>query len=304
MLECQTMIEPQAQGRGIRIAFPRLETPHFVKADRTRVKQVLINLLSNAIKYNKAGGTVRVTCVVRSPGRVRISVEDTGEGLSPAEIAQLFQPFNRLGREATVEEGTGIGLVVCKRLVELMGGVIGVESIVGTGSVFWIELNLATRPQPTDISSTAVAMALVQGPARTRLHTLLYVEDNPANLMLVEDLLARRPDIRLLTAEDAHRGIEIARASLPDVILMDINLPGISGIQALGILAEDPATAHIPVVALSANAVPRDIEKGLEAGFFRYLTKPIRVKEFMHTLEVALEFAELQSARMGEVEAS
>ena len=306
MLECQTMIEPQAQGRGIRVSFPRLETTHFVKADRTRVKQVLINLLSNAIKYNRAGGTVVVSCVVNTPGRVRVCVEDTGEGLSPADIAQLFQPFNRLGREATVEEGTGIGLVVCKRLVELMGGVIGVESAVGTGSVFWIELNLTTRPQPSDMASTAVAIALEEGQARARARawTLLYVEDNPANLMLVEDLVARRPDIRLLTAEDANRGIEIARASLPDVILMDINLPGISGIQALGLLAEDPATAHIPVVALSANAVPRDIERGLEAGFFRYLTKPIKVNEFMHTLDVALKKSASQSERMGEAEAS
>jgi len=304
MLECQTMIEPQAQGRGIRVSFPRLETLHYVKADRTRVKQVLINLLSNAIKYNKPGGTVLVSCVVNTPGRVRICVEDTGEGLSPADIAQLFQPFNRLGRAATEEEGTGIGLVVSKRLVELMEGVIGVESAVGRGSVFWFELNLTTGPQPSAIGSTAVAIAREQDPARTQLRTLLYVEDNPANRMLVEDLVARRPDIRLLTAEDASRGIEIARASLPDVILMDINLPGISGIQALGILAEDPATAHIPVVALSANAVPRDIERGLEAGFFRYLTKPIKVNEFMHTLEVALNFAESQSARMGEAEAS
>ena len=304
MLECQTMIEPQAQARGIRVSFPRLETPHFVKADRTRVKQVLINLLSNAIKYNKAGGSVVVACVVNSPGRVRIAVEDTGEGLSPADVAHLFQPFNRLGRAATAEEGTGIGLVVCKRLVELMGGVIGVESTVGRGSVFWIELNLTTRPQPSDIASIAVATVLEQGEARTRLRTLLYVEDNPANLMLVEDLVARRPDIHLLTAADASRGIEIARAALPDVILMDINLPGISGIQALGILAEDPATAHIPVVALSANAVPRDIERGLKAGFFQYLTKPIKVNEFMHTLEVALNFAQSQSARRVEAEAS
>ena len=185
-----------------------------------------------------------------------------------------------------------------------MGGVIGVESTVGRGSVFWIELNLTTRPQPSDIASIAVATVLEQGEARTRLRTLLYVEDNPANLMLVEDLVARRPDIHLLTAADASRGIEIARAALPDVILMDINLPGISGIQALHILAEDPATAHIPVVALSANAVPRDIERGLKAGFFRYLTKPIKVNEFMHTLEIALDFAESQSARMGEAEAS
>jgi len=196
-------------------------------------------------------------------------VEDTGEGLSPQRSRNCFS-VHRLGREATVEEGTGIGLVVGQATGRmLMGGVIGVESTVGAGSVFWIELTLATGPQPADLASTAVAMALEQGPARTRLRTLLYVEDNPANLMLVEDLLARRTDIRLLTAKDAHRGIEMARASLPDVILMDINLPGISGIQALGILAEDAATMHIPVVALSANAVPRDIEKGLEAGFFR-----------------------------------
>jgi PAS domain S-box-containing protein len=304
MHECQTMIEPQARGRGICVSFPRLETPHFVKADRTRVKQVLINLLSNAIKYNTSGGTVLVSCVVNTTGRVRIGVEDSGEGLSPADIAQLFQPFNRLGRASTEEEGTGIGLVVCKRLVELMGGVIGVESAVGTGSVFWFELNLTTEPQPSDIVSTAVAVAQEQGPARTRLRTLLYVEDNPANRMLVEDLVARRPDIRLLTAEDASRGIEIARATLPDVILMDINLPGISGIQALGILAEDPATAHIPVVALSANAVPRDIERGLKAGFFKYLTKPIKVNEFMDTLEVALDFADSLAPRIGEVEAT
>ena len=200
MLECQTMIEPQAQGRGIRVSFPRLETPHFVKADRTRVKQVLINLLSNAIKYNNAGGTVLVSCVVNTPGHVRIAVEDTGEGLSPADIAQLFQPFNRLGRAATEEEGTGIGLVVCKRLVELMGGVIGAESTAGKGSVFWFELDLTTKPQPSDIASTAMAIALEQDSARTRLRTLLYVEDNPANLMLVEDLVARRADIHLLTA--------------------------------------------------------------------------------------------------------
>ncbi len=297
--ECQTMIEPQARQRGIRVSFPRLETPYFVKADRTRVKQILINLLSNAIKYNRADGTVTVACVVSVPGRVRIRVEDSGEGLSAEDIGQLFQPFNRLGRSATAEQGTGIGLVVCKRLVELMGGVIGVESTVGKGSVFWFELNLT--PDPQALAGTAVPQALAQeqDTACPRLHTVLYVEDNPANLMLVEDLIARRPDIRLLTARDGHRGIEIARVSLPDVILMDINLPGISGIQALGMLAEGSATAHIPVVALSANAVPRDIAKGLEAGFFRYLTKPIKVDEFMDTLDVALKFAEAESARTG-----
>jgi signal transduction histidine kinase/AmiR/NasT family two-component response regulator len=297
MRECQAMIEPQAQARGISVDFPRFETPFFVKADRTRVKQVLINLLSNAIKYNKAGGTVAVECVAAPPGRIRISVTDTGEGLTGEKLTQLFQPFNRLGREATAEEGTGIGLVVCKRLVELMGGVIGVESIVGKGSVFWIELELASEPQPACDAVRPAALRSAQVHAEAPLRTLLYVEDNPANLMLVEDLVARRPDIRLLSARDGDRGIEIARASRPDVILMDINLPGISGIRALRILAEDPATAQIPVVALSANAMPRDVAKGLEAGFFRYLTKPIKVPEFMDTLDVALEFAAAQSAR-------
>ncbi len=235
---------------------------------------------------------------------MRIRVEDTGEGLSADDIAQLFQSFNRLGRAASTEEGTGIGLVVCKRLVELMGGVIGVESTVGKGSAFWIELNLATGLDHAGSNTDVAAVTPELLHAQTNLRTLLYVEDNPANLMLVEDLIARRPDIRLLTARDGNRGIEIARASLPDVILMDINLPGISGIQALKVLAQDAVTARIPVVALSANAVPRDIARGMEAGFFRYLTKPIKVNEFMDTLDVALKFVESQAARAGEAENS
>jgi signal transduction histidine kinase/AmiR/NasT family two-component response regulator len=297
MHECQDMIEPQAQKRAISVAFPQFDIPYFVKADRTRMKQVLINLLSNAIKYNKVGGSVVVDHVTSTPGRIRICVKDSGEGLSADKMTQLFQPFNRLGQEASGEEGTGIGLVTTKRLIELMGGSIGAESTVGTGSVFWIELNLATVWQPAH--GTAVSSAAAHAPIQTDapLRTLLYVEDNPANLMLIEDLIARRTDIRLLSARDGNRGIEIARASRPDIILMDINLPGISGIKALRILAEDPTTAHIPVIALSANAIPRDIEKGLEAGFFRYLTKPIKVNEFMETLDVALKFALAHSAR-------
>ena len=291
MRECQAMIEPQAQKRGIRMTFPHIEILSYVRADRTRVKQVLINLLSNAIKYNKAGGTVVVDCVARDPQRIRIRVEDTGEGLPPEKLAQLFQPFNRLGQESNAEEGTGIGLVVAKRLVELMGGVIGAESTVGKGSVFWIEMNLTAEPRMADGAADPQAVIAAEVQADAQVRTLLYVEDNPANLMLVEDLIARRPDIRLLSARDGVRGIEIARSSRPDVILMDINLPGISGITALKILAQDPATAQIPVIALSANAIPRDIAKGLEAGFFRYLTKPIKVSEFMDTLDVALKHA-------------
>ncbi len=294
--ECKAMILPQAQKRGITVSFPLMESPYTVKADRTRVKQVLINLLSNAIKYNRENGNVLVDFVASDNGRIRICVKDNGEGLSSEKMAQLFQPFNRLGQEFNDEEGTGIGLVVSKRLIELMGGVIGVDSTVGEGSVFWFELNLTSELSIDAYSSDAVELTNTHINADALCHTLLYVEDNPANLMLVEDLMARRPDIRLLTARDAARGIEIARSALPDVILMDINLPGISGMKALKILSEDPATASIPVVALSANAIPRDIENGLEAGFFRYLTKPIKVNEFMNTLDVALNFAKAEAA--------
>jgi PAS domain S-box-containing protein len=295
MLECQAMIEPQAKKRGISVVFSRFETPCFVKADRTRVKQVFINLLSNAIKYNTANGTVTVEYLISIPGRIRVCVKDSGEGLPPEKLAQLFQPFNRLGQEANGEEGTGIGLVTSKRLIEMMGGVIGAESTVGKGSVFWIEIDLTEERHA--VVGAAVKLAQIHPLAQSNaaLRTLLYVEDNPANLMLVEDLIARRADLRLLSARDGIRGIEIARESRPDLILMDINLPGISGIRALKILAEDPITAHIPVIALSANAIPRDIEKGLEAGFFRYLTKPIKVDEFMKTLDLALVHAQAQA---------
>jgi PAS domain S-box-containing protein len=294
MLECQAMIEPQAQKSGIRVSFPQFDGPYFVKADRTRVKQVLINLLSNAIKYNRARGTVEVTCSASTANRIRISVRDTGEGLPPEKLAQLFQPFNRLGQEASAEEGTGIGLVVSKRLVELMRGEIGVESTVGVGSVFWIELNVAAEPQPASGSDEPLAPNQARVLHGAALRTLLYIEDNRANMQLVEQLIARRPDMRLLSAGDGTRGIALARTHQPEVILMDINLPGISGIQALKILRADPATAHIPVLAISANAMPHDIKRGLEAGFFRYLTKPIKINEFMEALDMALELAETE----------
>jgi PAS domain S-box-containing protein len=298
MVECQAMIDPQRQKRGIKMTFPRFDTPWFVSADRTRLKQVLINLLSNAIKYNRPKGTVVVNCATSTPERTRISVRDTGAGLTPEKLTQLFQPFNRLGRESSAEEGTGIGLVMSKRLVELMGGVIGVESTVGVGSVFWFELSTAAAPQPAVDGAEPTAVAEVQEKYDAPLRTLLYVEDNPANLKVVEQLIARRPNMRLLSAINGNLGIQLARRSQPEVILMDINLPGMSGIEALKILREDPATAHIPVIAISANAMPRNMEKGLQAGFFWYLTKPIKVKEFTDVLNVALEFAE-KSIRPG-----
>jgi len=293
LLDCKGMIEPQATMRGIAMRFPQCDEIFYVHADRTRIKQVMINLLSNAIKYNSAGGAVIVGCS-RSEGehgadRVRISVQDTGAGLSEEQLAQLFQPFNRLGQHDGAEEGTGIGLVVTRQLVDLMGGRIGVDSTVGAGTTFWVEFAASTPP--------ILALANIDAQTlerRQTVHasgdqpTLLYVEDNPANLALVEQLITRRGDVKLLTAIDAHLGIELAHAYLPDVILMDINLPGISGYEAVKRLLADPATSHIPVLALSANAIPRDIEKGLKAGFFDYLTKPIRVHDFMTALDVAL----------------
>ena len=301
--ECQAMIEPQAHKRGIRVTFPEpesnaSETAIFVKADRTRLKQVLINLLSNAVKYNCPEGAVEVTLhkLVEQQGteRIRICVTDTGAGLGPEKIAQLFQPFNRLGQEANVEEGTGIGLVVSKRLVELMHGSIGVDSTPGSGCAFWIILETASAPMllplgaNSESKSMSAACAEIAPPLRRQ--TLLYVEDNPANMLLVEQIVASRAHVELICARDAISGIELARSRLPSLILMDINLPGMSGIEALAVLLADSKTAHIPVIALSANAIPRDIEKGLEAGFFCYLTKPIKVAEFLRTLDLALTF--------------
>jgi CheY-like chemotaxis protein/two-component sensor histidine kinase len=290
MRECQALIEPQAQQRDIRINFLPFENTCIANADRTRVKQVMINLLSNAIKYNREHGTVEVKCTA-SMDRVRISIKDSGAGLSQEKLAQLFQPFNRLGQETGNEVGTGIGLVVTKQLVELMGGTIGVESAVGVGSEFWIELIRDVTPQlATD--STMPAELAPQTHENAALRTLLYVEDNPANLMLVEQIIEGHPHMRMLSAHDGNLGIALARTHLPDVILLDINLPGISGFQALKTLREDPLTAHIPVIAISANAMSHDIEKGLEVGFFRYLTKPIKINELMDALGEALTVTE------------
>ena len=212
MSECQAMMEPQAQQRGVGMTFPACDIPFHVDADRTRVKQVLINLLSNAIKYNRERGTVEVTCAVTCPERIRISVKDTGAGLPPEKMTQLFQPFNRLGRENSAEEGTGIGLVMSKRVVEQMKGVIGVESTVGVGSVFWFELLLTPAPTPNPASAESAVAALPSVPTGAPRRTLLYVEDNPANLALVEQLIGRRSDMRLLTAVNGTLGVEIARA--------------------------------------------------------------------------------------------
>ena len=291
LMECQGMFEPQAQQRGIVMRFPKHDAALYVLADHTRLKQVFINLLTNAIKYNTLQGTVEVNCTQEAHRRIRVSIRDTGIGLRPDQQAQLFQAFNRLGQEAGGVEGTGIGLVVAKQLVELMGGTIGVQSTVGVGSVFWFELDAVDAPVlAMDRNHVALSLPLVSRPTTER--TLLYVEDNPANMKLVQKIIERHPELRLLMASNGLAGIELARSALPDVILLDINLPGINGFETLKLLREDALTAHIPALAISANAMASDVKKGQEAGFMRYLTKPIKVDEFMLALNVALEFSE------------
>ena len=285
---CQGMVEPQANKQGIKMAFPKFDNPKYIWADRTRVKQILINLLSNAIKYNRANGSVEVSVTEQPSDRIRISIRDSGAGLTQDQISQLFQPFNRLGQEAGVEEGTGIGLVVAKCLVELMGGEIGVESALGEGSLFWFEFTLVEAPEVPYVDGQSVDLDVLNEVPQTRLHTILYVEDNPANMRLVDKIVARIPNTSLLMATDGALGVEMARVSQVDLILMDINLPGINGFEALKMLRADPLTEHIPVIALSANAMLLDIEKGLMAGFYSYITKPINVDQFTTSLNEAL----------------
>jgi PAS domain S-box-containing protein len=289
MRECQSMIESQAEKRGITMIFMPFDNTLFAYGDRTRVKQIIINLLSNAIKYNRKQGTVEVSCT-STLEHIGINIKDSGKGLTAEQMAQLFQPFNRLGQESGGEEGTGIGLVVTKQLVKLMSGSIRVNSTVGVGSEFYIELLRDVTTQ-LDMSNITLTKLLPPTSQNTALRTLLYVEDNPANLMLVEQIIETHPQLCMLSAHDGYQGLSLARSHLPDVMLMDINLPGISGIQTMNILRNDPTTMHIPVIALSANAMLRDIEKGIEAGFFRYLTKPIKITEFMNALDDALKFS-------------
>ena len=288
--ECRGMVESLAQQRAIKLIFPLYDMWYFVQADRSRIKQALVSLLSNAIQYNREQGTVEVEYTESTPGRIRVSIMDTGAGLHPEQRAQIFQAFNHAGSEPGGVIKTG--LITAKRLIEMMDGSIGVESTVGTGSVFWFELNASADPHIFSETGSATTLAKPHRLRGAGIHTILYVEDNPASMQLIKQLISRQPDIRLLTAENGNGGIEMARASRPDVILMDINLPDMSGFKALEVLRSDPATAHIPVIALSANNMPINIDSGLQAGFFRYITKPIKLNELMHALDLALEFSQ------------
>jgi protein-histidine pros-kinase len=287
--EVAIMVAEQAGQRGIRMLYPEPGSTMAVRADHTRLKQIILNLLSNAIKYNRKGGAVVLNVVISVPNRIRISIQDTGGGLSQDQIEALFQPFNRLGQEAGAEEGTGIGLVVSKRLVELMNGTMGVTSTVGVGSVFWIEFE---KENPEQIQKNqADDLRTLPFPHVMDLNTpatILYIEDNPVSLRLVEEIISFRPDLALISAVNAQSGIALAQSQQPNVILMDINLPGMSGNEAKRVLSADERTAHIPVIAVTANAMTGDIKKGIAAGFVRYLTKPIDVDVLLATIDDTL----------------
>ena len=288
LAECAALVAPLADRRQIALSFPATAAAHIL-CDRTRLKQVMINILSNAIKYNRERGSVTLSCAPGDDGKVSIGVRDTGAGLDPAQLAQLFEPFNRLGREAGGEEGTGIGLVLTRRLVELMGGNLSVESTVDVGTTFWVSF---PRCEQIALPAAPLESSGANGPGRSRpsrtLSTLLYIEDNPANLRLVEEIVLPRTDLRLLSAPEGQTGIALARQHLPHVILVDINLPGIDGYEIRRRLRADPRTARIPVIAVSANAMPRDVAYGKDAGFYCYLTKPIDIEEFSAAIDRAL----------------
>lgn len=291
--ECLTLVGPLASKRGISLSQKDL-TGVVVRADRTRLRQALLNLLSNAIKYSHEGGSVVVGGRPLDVNRVRILVIDSGPGISARHQAGLFQPFNRLGAEDSAVEGTGIGLTITQGIVEIMGGAVGFESELGVGSTFWIELPLdaVVGAEPGD----AQAGSELNGDKPTRrheaaAHLVLYVEDNPANIKLVAQILGRRKHIQLLTAHTPELGIELALARCPELILLDINMPGMNGYQVLEVLRAHERLKHIPVIAVTANAMPRDIERGMAAGFADYLIKPLNVARFHAVVDACLDRA-------------
>jgi PAS domain S-box-containing protein len=282
-------LEPMASRASIRIVPPEVppETPPVI-ADRTRLAQVLMNLGSNAIKYGKADGHVAFR-TEPAPSSVRITVIDNGIGIPEDKRDRIFDPFQRAGQEAGPIEGTGIGLTISKRLAELMRGRLGFQSQPGQGSEFWIELpaHVDQRAyEPIAIGGAAMPSRLSSGERR---HTIVYVEDNPSNIAFMRELVADLPSVELLTAPTAEIGLELIRGRLPKAVILDINLPGMSGFEALRRLREWPETRDIPVIGLSAAALARDTARAKDAGFYRYLTKPVKVDELTETLERLLE---------------
>ncbi len=284
--EARSLIRPLAEERKIRL---RVEPPEradlYVLADPQRLKQVLLNLLSNGVKYNREGGEVTLSCEEAHGNRLRFKVTDTGPGIPPDRIERLFAPFERLGAEGTGVEGTGLGLALSKALVEAMAGALGVESVVGRGSTFWMELPRAESLEP---EIARAAESAPGGPALRSGSALLYIEDNLSNVKLIEHVLARRPQVRLLTAIQGRLGLDLAREHRPGLILLDLHLPDISGDNVLRQLREDARTRDIPVVILSAEASPGQIQRLLDAGAHQYLTKPIDVRKLLGIVDEVL----------------
>lgn len=286
--EAQTLVQPLAQQREVTLSIAPMQSL-VVRADRLRLKQVLLNLLSNAVKYNRPGGTVQVEALVQDMFTVRIRVHDTGIGITAQNLPQLFQPFSRVS--GTTTEGTGIGLSISQRLVAMMGGRIGVNSTPGVGSEFWIELPSDRLADPPPPRITAPDLAAAPPPRPGRSARVLYVEDNPANLKLVEQIVQRHPSVELLMAPSGSLGLDLARSHRPELLLLDIHLPDIDGFQVLARLRADEGTRHIPVVAVTAQAMPDDVKRVLAAGFDGYLAKPLDLASFDALLDRMLHAA-------------
>jgi len=281
IIEVLKTIEPVALKSGIRLTHDASDWRPNVQADVQRFRQVLLNLVSNAIKYNKPNGSVTVR-LFKHEGRARIEFSDTGLGISEPLWPKIFTPFERLGHESSEIEGAGIGLALSKRLVEAMDGRIGFESSAGVGSTFWIDLALSETAPRTPPDGSADLRLTAGG------YSLLYVEDNPSNLRLMEHLVGTQPNVQMYSAPSGGLGLELAKARRPDVIVLDLNLPGMSGFDILKHLKSHPETWNTPVLALTAAAMPNDVKRGLAAGFFRYIAKPLDVNAFLTAIEDAL----------------
>ncbi len=277
------LLRPVAAAHGVAIpAAAPPESTVSLHADRQRLGQVVLNLLSNAIKYNRRGGRVDLGCTATSDDRIRVELSDTGIGMSEHELERIFQPFERLDAQRSGIEGTGLGLALSKTLVEAMGGTIGARSEVGRGSTLWFELPVAREPAPAQAVPTDAA---APRPAEHLPRTVLYIEDNLSNVRLVESILARRPQTELLVAMHASLGLELARERRPDVVLLDLNLPDMSGEEVLRRLKSDPVTAGVAVVVVSADATPSQVARLSSSGADAYLTKPIDISRLLEVVE-------------------